>query len=237
MESQVSEKFRISGMVRCGQKRVTVLSGSGENKVQLVFPRTLLESFLSGKGAGFESVTRVSWDKDDFVLVKDRWFHKSLVTRTGKSLKSKMYRTANVRVSDREFGLCTGLLKRALGKAWVGDLALVSREVLVSQPFGNSETVADRMVRVLVKNCLDRGLFQRYGIVGGEVTGWNYRKCETYLWWVVKNWVVDLNRWLNRRCSMKSRESRIIERDSGLFALPDRDKLFVERLFSLKYYQ
>ena len=175
--------------------------------------------------------------KEDFIRVNDRWLHKSLVARTGRSARRKMYRTLDVRVSSKDLGTCAGLVQRVLGKVWVGNLALVSKAVLVSKPFGNRETVADRIVRVLVKNCLDRGVFQSYGIVGSEVTGWGYRQCEAYLWGIVKNWVIDFDRWMNRRCSMHSKVSRVRELDSGVFELPNRDKLFVERLSGLRFYQ
>jgi hypothetical protein len=226
MGHQGSEKFEILGVVRCGKKRVTVLSTYNDEKVQLILPRSLLESFLSSNGVGFESVTRVSWDKNHFIMVNDRWFHKSLVSRTGKSVKSKMYRTVNVRVSNRELKLCSKLVWDALWQVWEGDLALVSTEVLDSKPFGNNETLAARMVAVLVKMGLSRGWYHRYGIIGSVVDSLNYKRCEQCLYLKVKDWLMKQARWLNRRAS----QVRVPECST------DRIRLFVGMIESMAYY-
>ena len=227
----MGEKFRFSSVARLGSKRVTVWSGSNDDKFKVVLPRVLLESFLDKNGMGFDSISSVAWDKESFVLVNRRWFHKSLVSGSGKSLKSKFYRKEKVRLSRAEVYWFSKLIYQSLVKFWVSgerNQANVTLETLGgfrSEFRDSGDVLWIRVVKVILKHICVKGIWSRR--MSGDGI-WS-RRCEEYLETVVMYWFKETYRQISRWKPKKP---------LGDEAVSDGEKYswFVDRLRTMAYY-
>ena len=239
MDEPRVEKFGFSGIARLGSKRVTVWSSSGEDKVKVVLPRDLLETFLDKNDLGFESVSYVSWDKESFECVKGRWFHKSLVSSSGKSLRSKIYRKSNVRLSRAEVYWFSKLIYESLLKAWTGaerNQANVSIESLGgfrSSFKDNGDTLWIRLVKVLLKHICKMDIWSKHMIAEEK----RMRRFEGELDVVVAAWFKDvymqIDRWQSRQPVKTDSVSDAPAPDGEKSSSASR---FIDRLRTMDYY-
>jgi hypothetical protein len=121
----------------------------------------------------------------DFRLDGDVLVYKTL---WGKGKKD--YSKVPVRYSQKELEVYRYVVSKALRKVWSGYSDILEFKVSVS-----GETVADRLVKVLLLHLGQRDFWYRFPF---QV------ECEKQLVVVVRNYLIDIQRWLSRRSRVLS---------------------------------